>query len=110
AHLADVLNALPGPVDGAVADLTTQDIETLLSRAPLDQRGRALRAIGIALEPRRVVQALCRDVLARLERAHVHDVMHFAGHVTRSVGRDLFDAAVGSSESDDDVPGITARW
>lgn len=46
-HLAEVLNTLPGPIDGAVADLTTRDIATLLLRAPLERRTHALRAIGI---------------------------------------------------------------
>ena len=52
AHLAEVLNTLPGPVDGAVADLTTRDIATMLSRAPLDRRKHALSAIGIPVAPR----------------------------------------------------------
>src|SRR5215472_10087046 len=62
AHLAEVLNTLPGPVDGAVADLTTRDIALLLSRAPLDRRKHALSAIGIPVAPRSVGQALCADV------------------------------------------------
>ena len=58
-HLAEVLNTLPGPVDGALADLTTRDIATLLSRAPLDRRKHVLGAIGIPVAPRSVGQALC---------------------------------------------------
>ena len=95
AHLAEVLNTLPGPVDGAVADLTTRDIATLLSRAPLDRRKHALSAIGIPVAPRTVGQALCADVRARLERAHLHDVIHSATILTRSVRLDLLDFATG---------------
>ncbi len=110
AHLATVLNALPGPIDSAVADLTTRDVATLLSRAPLDRRAHALRAIGIPVAPRSVGQALCGDVLARLERAHLHDVIHCAGPLARSVRRDLFDAAGGHPNTVADTPDPTARW
>jgi len=110
AHLAVVLNSLPGPVDGAVAELTSRDIAALLSRVPLDERRRALRAIGIQVEPRSVGQTLCGNVLARLERAHLHDVMHCADHMARSVRRELFEAAIGRRDGDADRPELTGRW
>jgi hypothetical protein len=110
AHLAETLNALPGPVEGATADLTTRDIATLLSRAPLNRRKHALNAIGIPVAPRSVGQALCGDMRARLERAHLHDVMHCATILTWSVRRDLFDSAVGRRGTDGDTPDPTARW
>ena len=110
AHLATVLNALPGPIDSAVADLTTRDVATLLSRAPLDRRAHALRAIGIPVAPRSVGQALCGDVLARLQRAHLHDVIHCAVPLARSVRRDLFDAAGGHPSTVADTPDPTTRW
>ena len=84
-HLADVLNALPGPFEGALADLTPRDIATLISRAPLEVRGHALRALGLRMVPRTVGQALCRDVLTRLHRVHLHDAMHAASVMTGSV-------------------------
>jgi hypothetical protein len=110
ADLAEVLNGLPTPVDSAIADLTTRDIAALLSRAPLDRRKHALRAIGIPVAPRSVGQALCADVLTRLERAHLHDVMHCASVLAQSVRRDLFDSAFGSPSTDGDSPDPVARW
>ena len=82
-ELAAELNSLPDPVDGAVAGLSTSDVAALLSRAPLDKRKAALRAVGLQVTPRVVGQALCQDVLARLERAHLHDVYHFARALTK---------------------------
>lgn len=76
-HLAEVLNALPGPLDGAIAELTPHDIATILSRAPMNARTHALQALGMPrMAPRAVGQALCRDILARLERVHIHDARH----------------------------------
>lgn len=108
-NLAQVLNALPSPVDGAIADLTARDIAALLSRAPLERRKQALRAIGIPVAPRSVGQALCRDVLARLERAHLHDVMHCATILAWSARRDLFDSAT-RCRPDGDRPDTIAQW
>ena len=110
AHLGEVLNTLPGPVDGAVADLTTRDIATLLSRAPLDRRKHALGAIGIRVAPRTVGQALCADVRARLDRGHLHDVIHSGTVLTQSVRRDLRDAAAGHRSTEGDMPDPTAQW
>jgi hypothetical protein len=110
AHLAEVLNALPGPVDGAIADLATRDIATLLSRAPLDRRKHALRAIGIPVAPRSVGQALCNDALARLDKVHLHDVIHCANVLIQSVRRDLFDFAAGRRGTDGDTPSPTVHW
>jgi hypothetical protein len=110
AHLAQVLNALPGPVDGAVADLTARDIATLLARAPLDRRKHALSALGIPVAPRSVGQALCSDVRARLERAHLHDVIHCGAVLTQSVRRDLFDSAHNRRNADSDAPDLTVTW
>jgi hypothetical protein len=110
ARLAEVLNALPGPVDGAVADLTSRDIATLLSRAPLDRRKHALRAIGIPVAPRSVGQSLCGDVLTRLERAHLHDVMHCGGVLAQSVRRDLCDSARGSLGANGDPGDPIDQW
>ncbi len=109
AQLAEVLNALPDPVDGAVADLTSRDIVTLLSRAPLDRRKHALRAIGIPVAPRSVGQALCGDVLTRLERAHLHDVMHCATVLTQPVCRYMSDSATGHG-TDGGAPDPTTQW
>lgn len=109
-NLAEVLNALPGPVDGAVADLTTRDVASLLSRAPLDRRKHALGAIGISVAPRSVGQALCGDVRARLQRAHLHDVMHSGSVLTQSVRRDLSGSAVNRQGINGDTADRTAQW
>jgi hypothetical protein len=82
-EFAAELNSLPDPVDGAVAGLSTNDVAALLSRAPLDKRKAALHAVGLQVTPRVVGQALCQDVLARLERVHLHDVYHFARALTQ---------------------------
>lgn len=82
-EFAAELNFLPTPVDGAVAGLSTNDVAALLSRAALDKRKAALRAVGLQVTPRVVGQALCQDVLARLERVHLHDVYHFARALTK---------------------------
>ena len=109
-HLAQVLNALPAPADGAVAYLTRRDIAALLSRIPLDERKRGLRAIGMQIEPRSVGQTLCGNVLARLEHVHPHDLMHCADHMARSVRRELFEAASGQSEVAANPPELATRW
>ena len=88
-HLARVLNLLPGPIEGAVAELVTRDISALLILTPLKKRGEALRKIGIPVAPRTVGQALCQDVLTKLERVHLHDVWHFAHIVTHPVSLDM---------------------
>ena len=110
AHLAEVLNTLPSPVDGAIADLTTRDIATLLSRAPLDRRKHALGTVGIPVAPRTVGQALCSDVRARLDRVHMHDVIHCATVLAQSAYRDLSDFAAGRRGTDGDTPDPTAQW
>jgi len=83
AEFSKELNSLPNPVEGAVAGLSADDITALLSRAPLGKRKAALRAIGIPVAPRVVGQALCQDVLTRLERVHLNDVDHFSYTLTR---------------------------
>jgi hypothetical protein len=76
-HLADVLNALPGPLEGALAELTPPLLHKMFSRAALPARTHALHALGMPkMAPRTVGQALCRDVLGRLQRAHLHDAGH----------------------------------
>jgi hypothetical protein len=104
--LVYVLNSLPSPIDGALAELATHDIATLLTSTPLKKRGDALRAIGIPVEPRTVGQALCQDVLTKLERVHLHDVSHFALLVTGPVFLDM--ALRSRQEASDDDTDI--RW
>ena len=107
-QLARVLNSLPSPVDGALADLATRDIATLLNLVPLKKRGDSLRAIGIPVAPRVVGQALCQDVLTKLERVHLHDVRHFAGVVTRPVFADM--AARSLQKPSDSGEQTDTRW
>ena len=47
---------------------------------------------------------------ARLERAHLHDVIHSATILTRSVRHDLLDSATGHHSTDGDTPDPTAQW
>src|SRR5215470_4580181 len=62
-HLASVLNALPGPLEDAIAEVAPHDIGRLLSRAPLEGRTHALLALGLPrMTPRVVGPALSRDV------------------------------------------------
>ncbi len=77
-HLAETLNALPGPLDEALAEVAPRDISLLLSRAPLERRRHALGPLGLHLSPRVVSQALCQDVLRRLQQVHLHDAQHAA--------------------------------
>ncbi len=108
-HLVHVLNSLPSPIDGALADLATRDIATLLTQMPLKNRGQALRAIGIPVAPRVVGQALCQDVLTKLERIHPHDVWHFARVVTWPVSLYMATRSLQEvSDSDDEQTDI--RW
>lgn len=83
--LAEEINALPSFIDGSIRELTTPDIGVLLTRAPMERRRNALRALGLQVAPRTVGPALCGDVLARLERVHMDDVGYFAGALTTAV-------------------------
>ncbi len=109
-HLAEVLNSVPCPVDSAASELTAHDIATLLSRARLDHRTHSLRAIGIHVAARKVGQTLCNDVLARLGRVHLHDLMHFGAHIAQSVRHDLFETALRCRDQGADTPELTALW
>lgn len=93
-HLADILNSLPGPIEGAISDLSPHDIAALMSRAPLGVRTRALQALGLPrMVPRTIGQALCRDVLSRLERVHLHDAIHSACVLTSPIRITLWSAS-----------------
>ncbi|MEU0270855.1 hypothetical protein [Streptomyces sp. NPDC006307] len=68
--LADALNALEHPAAAALNDLTVDMVELAFNSLAPKDRQQLLRSLGIHMAaPRRVSNALCRDVLARLRRA-----------------------------------------
>ncbi|MGH3277557.1 MAG: hypothetical protein ACRDNW_00255, partial [Trebonia sp.] len=109
-ELAAELNSLPDPVDGAVAGLSTNDVAALLGRAPLNKRKAALRAVGLQITPRVVGQALCQDVLARLERVHLHDVYHFACALTKPAFDYLATQTELTSEPENETGPAVSDW
>ena len=110
-HLADVLNALPGPVDGALSEMTPQLVHAMLSRSSMHARTHALRALGMPkLAPRRIPQTLCRDILGRLGRVHVHDAMHASTVLTVAPRRLLRMTAMDRDEDADTDPVGLPEW
>ena len=82
-RLAEILNALPDPLDGALAEVTPRDISLLLSRAPLERRRHVLSALGLRLSPRVVSQTLCQNALRLLRQVHLRDAQHAAYLLTQ---------------------------
>jgi hypothetical protein len=106
-HLADVLNGLHGELEAAIGELSPRDIATLMSRAPLNERSHALRALGMPhLVPRTVGQALCRDMQTRLTRAHLLDARHAIQALTGPLHQTLLEVALASRGKHD--PPVTA--
>jgi hypothetical protein len=121
-QLADVLNGLHGELDAAIGELSPRDIAALMSRAPLNERSHALRALGMPhLVPRTVGQALCRDMQTRLTRAHLLDARHALQALTGPLHQTLLEVALASRGEHDppttastglrveDCPGVLCR-
>lgn len=93
-RLADVLNALPNPLDSAISEFTAADVSSLMRPMPLNARRHMLEHLRIGqLAPRSVPPALCRDVVARMRSGRPHEQTHAARMLTAPVRREIVIAA-----------------
>ncbi|MFC7891538.1 hypothetical protein [Streptomyces sp. NPDC057381] len=94
--LASALNALAHPAATALTELTAGMVELAFNSLPPKHRQSLLDRLGIRMAaPRRAGSALCRDILARLQResrqnASVHGVKELTHTVMNDVGRSVF--------------------
>ncbi|MCX5441263.1 hypothetical protein [Streptomyces sp. NBC_00063] len=108
--LAAALNALEHPAVAALSDLTVDMVELAFNSLRPKDRQELLRSLGIRIAaPRRVSNALCRDVLARLRReSRQHTctcgIRGLTVTVMNQVGHLVF------AQDDETVPDPVTRW
>ncbi|MER0483329.1 hypothetical protein ABR737_34190 [Streptomyces sp. Edi2] len=108
--LAAALNALERPTAAALDDLKVDMVELAFNSLPPKNRQRLLGRTGIRMAaPRRAGSALCRDVLARLQReARLHSCTCGVVALTQPVMNDVGRAAV--AEGGETVSDPVSRW
>ncbi|MFR9724378.1 hypothetical protein ACL02R_13590 [Streptomyces sp. MS19] len=113
AGLSLALRAVPSPVGSAVRSLVQSDIEQALHSLPARGRRHLLGALRIPVSGARVSPALCRDILARMQREpDSARTRHAAHHVCEALFDDLAVAVhLGTAGGNADRSGtLTQRW
>ncbi|MBC3992112.1 hypothetical protein H8N00_25175 [Streptomyces sp. AC563] len=108
--LAAALNVLDAPATSALDDLTVDMVELAFNSLGPKARQELLGSLGIRLAaPRRVSNALCRDVLARLRReARQHACTCGIKRLTVTVMNQVGDFVL--AQGGRTVPDPVARW
>ncbi|WP_328953453.1 hypothetical protein [Kitasatospora purpeofusca] len=111
--LTDAWVGEPKPLVVALARLTEADVEHALNSTPVQWRRNLLSTLRIPVDGARVNRALCRDVLARLQRnPETSRARQAACHLTYPVVHDLALAGfryTGGVPEDTSRP-LTHRW
>ncbi|MEV1009815.1 hypothetical protein [Streptomyces sp. NPDC049881] len=111
--LSHALCAVPSPVGSAVRSLGQSDIEQALHSLPARSRRHLLGALRIPVSGARVSPALCRDILARMQREpESARTRHAAHHVCEPLFDDLAVAVhLGTAGGNADRSRtLTQRW
>ncbi|MGW2549033.1 hypothetical protein [Streptomyces sp. NPDC001635] len=108
--LAAALNTLESPAVAALNDFTADMVEIAFNSLPPRDRQELLGSLGIRMAaPRRVSNALCRDVLARLQReSRQHTCTCRIKELTVTVMNQVGNFVL--AQDGETVPDPVARW
>ena len=102
-ELSAALEALPDPVAACAQALSEDDVRALLEAVPHQERPRALRPLGLDINPQHVGRTLVRDVRGRLKRAAPHEQWHALTMLTVEIHRSLVSLALSDMANYDNV-------